>query len=387
MLVNIKHGDDADVLGPRSDLGRLLNPLRRALDGGPALLYGRPRSTFYPGWLPEQVASRLHRLGTDLIHLHWIAGGFLNVGALPRLRLPTVWTLHDMWAFTGGCHYDAGCGRYRNRCGTCPTLGSRFDLDLSRWAWARKRRAYHRLPLTVVAPSKWLADEAKRSTLLSAARIEVVPNGLDVDRFRPIARALAREVLGLPADRQLILFGAVGATDDARKGFNYLQHALAVMSATWGEAQLTAVVFGASQPSVAPEFGMPTIYIGTLADDLTLALLYSAVDVFVAPSTQENLSNTVMEALACGTPCVAFDLGGMPDMIEHERNGWLARPLDACDLATGIRWVLEDRSRHQVLCARAREKTVQEFEFRTVARRYLSLYAELLAGDERPREL
>jgi glycosyltransferase involved in cell wall biosynthesis len=325
----------------------------------------------------------VRRLGADLVHLHWVAGGFLNVGALPRLRLPMLWTLHDMWAFTGGCHYDAGCGRYRDRCGSCPTLGSRLGLDLSRWVWVRKRRAYRRLPFAVVAPSRWLAAEAKRSTLLSDARIEVVPNGLDVDRFRPIARALARDVLGLPADRHLILFGAVGATSDPRKGFKYLQQALAAMSATWREARLTAVVFGASQPSVAPQFGMPSVYMGTLADDLSLALLYSAVDVFVAPSTQENLSNTVMEALACGTPCVAFDLGGMPDMIEHERNGWLARSLDASDLATGIRWVLENTSRHQLLSVRAREKTVQEFELRAVAHRYRSLYAELLADGQR----
>jgi glycosyltransferase involved in cell wall biosynthesis len=181
----------------------------------------------------------------------------------------------------------------------------------------------------------------------------------------------------LPQDKQLILFGSLKATGDKRKGFHLLQPALRDLSKSGWQDRLELVIFGASEPDNPPDFGLKAHYLGTFSDDLSLALVYSAADVFVLPSTQENLANTVMEAIACGTPCVAFNIGGMPDMIEHQKNGYLAQAYKNEDLAQGIAWVLENEERHQKLSHRACEKAQQEFTVEIQARRYLSIFTEI----------
>lgn len=379
MLVQVKHGDDPTVVGPGTNFGRLINPLRPALDLLPILAYPkRTKATFYPGWLPDRSRKRIKDIAPDLVHLHWITGGFVNVGALRRYRLPLIWTLHDMWAFTGGCHYDDGCGRFLSGCGSCPVLGSKSRYDLSSFVFRRKAGAYRDLPLTIVTPSRWLGGLASSSPLLGGFPLSVIPNAIDTDCFRPLAKDAARNLLGLPDGRKLILFGAAYGGDEPRKGFVHLQTAFRLLAEGGGASQFTAVIFGASTTREAPNSGVECIHAGNLKDDVSLAALYAAADVFVAPSIQENLSNTVMEALACGTPCIAFDIGGMPDMIEHRRNGYLARPFDAADLAEGIRWILEDDQRRKELSARARQKVLDEFAMPVVARRHLELYRRIL---------
>ncbi len=208
--------------------------------------------------------------------------------------------------------------------------------------------------------------------------MSVLANAIDTECFRPLPKAAARARLRLPKDRKLILFGAAHGADEPRKGFAHLQLALQHLAGSQTGAPLQAVVFGGARPKDPPDLGVECLYIGTIKDDDGLAALYAAADVFVAPSIQENLSNTVMEALACGTPCVAFDIGGMPDMIEHRRNGYLARAFDAADLAEGMRWLLEDDQRWQELSFRARQKVLEEFAMPVVARRHLELYRRVL---------
>ena len=379
MLVQVKHGDDPTVVGPGTNFGRLVNPLRPVLDLLPILAYPkRTKSTFYPGWLPDRSRRRVKDIAPDLVHLHWITGGFVNVGALRKYRLPLVWTLHDMWAFTGGCHYDDACGRFLSGCGSCPVLGSQSSYDLSSLNFRRKARAYRDLPLTIVTPSRWLGERARKSRLLAGFPVSVIPNAIDTDCFRPLPKDAARDLLGLPKGRRLILFGAAHGGDEPRKGFSHLQSALRVLADGGAAMRFMAVIFGASRPKEPPNPGVECIYVGNLKDDVSLAALYAAADVFVAPSIQENLSNTVMEALACGTSCVAFDIGGMPDLIEHRRNGYLARPFDAADLAEGMRWILDNDQRRQELSLRARQKVIEEFAMPVVARRHLELYRRVL---------
>jgi glycosyltransferase involved in cell wall biosynthesis len=191
-------------------------------------------------------------------------------------------------------------------------------------------------------------------------------------------------MLSLPTDKKLILFGSLAGTVEQRKGFTQLQKAIGQLVATSNSRDMELVVFGASRPAVAPEFGMETRYVGKLHDDIGLTLLYNAADVFVLPSLQDNLPNTVMEALACGTPCVAFDIGGVPDMIEHQANGYLAVPYEPSDLAAGIAWVLRDQDRWQALSRNARIKVEREFALHKVARRYAELYAEVIAASGKP---
>ncbi len=381
MLVQEKFSDDRAVISPKTRMAQGTSRMRVAFDALPLKFYRkRDATTFSLHWLPEGNASTIERLNPDLINLHWLGEAFVQVETIAKFNRPLVWSLHDMWTFTGGCHYSDDCDRYTASCGECPQLASSSDWDLSRWVWQRKAKAWRNLNLTIVALSSWLAKCASSSSLFKNLRVELIPNGLDTQKYKPINRQVARELLNLPQDKHLVLFGSLGATSDKRKGFHLLQPALEDLSQSGWQDRLELVIFGASQPENAPNFGLKAHYLGTLSDELSLALVYSAADVFVLPSTQENLANTVMEALACGTPCVTFNIGGMPDLIEHQKNGYLAQPYEIRDLAQGIAWVLESEERHQKLSHRARKKTEQEFTMEIQARRYSSLFTEILKG-------
>ena len=388
MLVQTKQSDDRTVIGSpaTSGIGKVIAGSRLTLGQLPLKFYpNRDRTPYYLQWLPDNIASKVAQLEPDVINLHWIYGSYLQIETFPKLNKPLVWTLHDMWAFTGGCSYSGDCDRYTKSCGACPQLGSSKNWDLSRWVWQRKAKAWRNLNLTIVTPSLWLRQCAISSSLFKDLRVELIPNGLDTEKYRPINRKVARELLRLPQDKQLVLFGSLKATSDKRKGFHLLQPALQELSQSGWQDRLEVVIFGASRPDNPPEFGFQAHYLGTFSDDLSLALVYSAADVFVLPSIQDNLPNTVMEAIACRTPCVAFDIGGMPDMIEHQKNGYLAQPYKIEDLAQGIAWVLENRERHQKLSHCAREKAEQEFTLEIQARRYLSLFTEVVSGSEREK--
>jgi len=377
MLVAEKTRGHEAVIAPKTTFAQIIVRLQPHLDKIPLWPYlKRTRTIFSPAVLPDGLSPRVSSHKPDIINLHWVACGFLRVETLMKFRRPIVWTLHDMWPFTGGCHYDEGCGRYRKECGNCPQIGSRRENDLSNKIWTRKKRSWEGLDITIVTPSRWLAECAKTSSLFGDRRIEVIPNGLDINIYKPMEKNLVRERLGLPQDKKLILFGAMNASSDRRKGFQFLEPALKKISEDSREYEL--VIFGSSRPVNPPEFGLKLHYIGQLHDDVSLAMLYAAADVFVAPSVQDNLPNTVMESIACGTPVVAFNIGGMSDMIEHEKTGYLARPFDTDDLAQGIEWVLEDDERHKRLCESARAKAVNEYSLDIQAKRYLNLYEEIL---------
>jgi glycosyltransferase involved in cell wall biosynthesis len=292
-----------------------------------------------------------------------------------------VWTLHDMWPFTGGCHYDDGCGQFKDRCGKCPKLTSDREYDLSRWVWARKNKHWNAVPLTIVSPSNWLADSAKRSSLFKNKTITVIPNGVDTTIYKPIEKRSARRILGLPETGRFILFGAMNSTSDFRKGFHLLLPALRALADADLSMNTELLVFGGTIADNAIDCGFPVRSLGFFQDDVSLALLYSAADVFVAPSLQENLANTVMEAMACGTPCVAFRVGGMPDMIDHMGTGYLCEPHSVEDLTYGIRWVLEGEERMHHLSGCSRDRAASKFNLESISLQYKSVYNALLNGD------
>jgi glycosyltransferase involved in cell wall biosynthesis len=229
--------------------------------------------------------------------------------------------------------------------------------------------------LTIVGLSRWITECAKQSKLLGDKRIVNIPNPRDTDRFKPIDERLARDILNLPKDKKLILFGAVNAINDPRKGFKELSHALKKLKSK----EVELIVFGSSEPQNPPDFCFAAHYLGHQHDDISLQILYNASEVVVVPSLQENLSNTIMESLSCGTPVVAFDVGGNSDMIEHQRNGYLAKPYDAIDLAYGIDWVLNNQS-YAELSKNARDKVLKEFDSSIVVKKYISLYQEILSN-------
>lgn len=380
MLVRTKLSYDQTVIAQKSALSKLAAPV----NSWPLKFYRNcDRSMFSPQWFPDQIAPKVAQLNPDLINLHWICNGYLQIETLAKLNKPLVWTLHDMWPFTGGCHYSQQCDRYTNACGTCPQLKSNSNWDLSRAVWQRKAKSYKALNLTVVAPSFWLAQCAISSSLFKNCRIEVIPHGLDTETFKPIEQHIARKLLNLPQDKQLVLFGA--ASGESRKGFHLLHDALQQLSKSGWRDKIELVVFGASQPDRPIDLGFNAHYLGRFHDDIALALVYSAADVMVVPSTQEAFGQTASESLACGTPVVAFAATGLKDIVEHQQTGYLASPFEISDLAQGIAWVIEDGDRHQNIRARARKKAEREFTLELQANRYLSLFTNVVSEYEQTK--
>jgi glycosyltransferase involved in cell wall biosynthesis len=377
LLVQFKTGIDENVICTPNHFRKLLRRLKVFLGIQPVRRYpNKPENNFSPSLLPDFKPSAIAAINPDIIHLHWLCSGFLRVETLAKFNKPLIWTLHDSWAFTGGCHVPYDCKKYQQSCGACPILGSSSEHDLSRRTWLRKKKAWRNLDLTVVAPSHWLADCARSSSLFRETRIEVIHNGLDTQLFQPRNKEAARERLGLPNDKKIILFGAVRANTDRNKGFHLLQPALQTLSKSLPGT--LAVVFSSFESGDSHDLGMPVVCLGEINDDNLLASIYSAADVFVVPSLQESFCQTASEAMACGTPVVAFGATGLLDVVEHQRCGYLAQPYDTEDLAHGIAWVLEDNDRQSELSLIARQKVKTEFSLRKAADHYITLYRELL---------
>ncbi|MBQ0725147.1 MAG: glycosyltransferase family 4 protein [Cycloclasticus sp.] len=376
MFVDTKLSDDHRVIGQDSNIKKGIALLRRMLDRLPISFYKNRSSTYFsPNWVPfSGLVERINTINPDVVHLHWVNKAMLSISDIAVIKAPIVWSLHDMWAFTGGCHYDEECGAYEQSCGTCKVLGSIKPNDLSRKIFKKKLNAYAKNKnLTVVVLSKWLAVCASKSMLFKNKEVVCLPNPIDTSVYLPLDKCIAREILGLPLDKKLILFGAMGATSDPRKGFKELCEALLQLKGQ----DIELVVFGSSQPKVSEGFKFNTHYLGQLHDDVTLRALYSAANVMVVPSRQENLSNAIMESLACGTPVVGFDIGGNGDMIEHQKNGYLTKPFDTADLTVGIEWVL-NAPNYEELSTNARNKVLNEFDSEIVAKQYIELYRSVL---------
>lgn len=336
------------------------------------------RNTYLsPNLLPGGMLREINSGNSDVVNLHWISKQMLSIREIGRIRKPVVWTLHDMWVFCGAEHYarDGDNSRFEAGYTEQNRPDEEYGFDLNRFVWQSKRRHWKR-PMTIVCPSHWLAGCAKRSPLLKGMRIEVIPNPLDTDVWHPTPKRIAREVLSLPQNRRIVLFGAIGGTTDFRKGADLLSDALRLLKST--ELQgIQLVVFGQGEPSKPVDYGYPVVYLGHLHDDISLSLVYSAADVMLVPSRQEAFGQTASEAHACGTPVVAFNIGGLPDIVEHKVTGYLARPNDAEDMAKGIAWILEETDRLEELGSRARHKAVTCFSSPVVAQQYRAVYESL----------
>lgn len=382
LLVLRKSTQDPHTLA--FSVGRIANAVRRR-----QLPHERPDKHTYPrydgrtwsvGRVTMPLADYTAKLmpPPDVIHLHWVGNGMLSVGEIARFKTPIVWTLHDMWALTGGCHYAADCTRYSESCGRCPALGSTRDEDLSRHTFNAKARAWRDLSLTLVTPSLWLAQCVRESALLRYQRLEVIPNPIDIHTFKPLDKTHARAVFNLPTDKKLVLFSAM-YWGDRYKGYHHLVAALKHLR---GRDDLALVTVGQGDSTPLTQFGLPLYHVGLIQDARLMALLYAAADVLVVPSEQDNLPNAVMEALACGTPTAAFRIGGIPDMVEHTVTGYLAPPFDARALADGIVWLTDDADRAQHLSTQARHRACERYAAEVIAMRYATLYADVCLGND-----
>ena len=314
----------------------------------------------------------------DIIHLHWINQGFLSLNGIQKILSsgkPVVWTMHDIWPATAICHYARGCCRYQNKCESCPLLPRRSVSDLSAALWRRKNEILRKYHISFVACSRWLEGEAKKSALLKGQRVTNIPNPINSHVFCPSDKQQAREALGLPLDKHVILFVSQRVTDK-RKGLDYLVEAvnrMAVQDASLKDNTAIAVLGGHSE-EVADLLPLPVFPLGYVSDESKIVKVYNAADVFVLPSLEDNLPNTIMEAMACGVPCVGFNIGGIPEMIGHLKSGYVAKAADADDLARGIKWVLDFKG--EELSKEARRKVLNSYSQQSVAIKYIELYQE-----------
>lgn len=376
LVQEISKGDHT-IVGPQGNFEKIMALIRPTLESFIIPVFaGGTNGVFSIGLLPFSTSSKsIARLKPDIVHLHWVCSGFLFVNDLRQFKVPIVWTLHDMWPFTGGCHNSAGCESYVYQCCQCPMLKRSGNWDLSRYIFYRKSKAWEGLNITIVTPSRWLADCAERSKLFKDRCVRIIPNGIDLDIYKPTDTQTSRRIWSLPHDKKLMLFGAINPTADRVKGFDLLLESIRNLK---DKSKFELVVFGASKPSFSLDIGLPVRYLGRLHDDISLSLLYSAVDVTVVPSREESLSYTAIESLASCTPVVAFATSGLPDVIDHRENGYLAKPFDCTDLAAGIEWVVDEKTDYQRLSRLAREKAVARFDIRKVAKQYIELYESLI---------
>ena len=326
---------------------------------------------------PRAVYQDINAKDVDIAHFHWVGGGYFPLYTLRHIQSKIIWTLHDSWLFTGGCHVPYDCKRYETQCGQCPQLKSSFNWDISQLGLKTKKNCILNRDIIFVSPSHWLRNCALNSAVLRHERVEVIPNGVDLSLFRPINKSVARDVLGFPSDAKLILCGAIGAFSDPNKGGDLFLSACTELRDIYAD-NVELVVFGASNPGIEFKMPLPTRFMGRIHDNITLALLYSAADVFVCPSLQENLPTTVIEASACGTPSVGFSCSGLPEVIEHGETGYLATPYDTADLAHGIRIILDNSMIAASMGQNARLLAEKKFDVKLQAKKYLSLYQNLL---------
>jgi glycosyltransferase involved in cell wall biosynthesis len=380
VLVQSKSIDDPRIIAPSGKIAKGLSALRPTLDLLPLYLTGEQSSAFATSWLPSPVYlhKNVKEFSPDIIHLHWVNKGFLHIESLSNFNVPIVWTLHDMWAFTGGCQMTHGCEGYQNACGSCPQLKHSGKCDLSHWIFNRKLRAWSNINLTLACPSRWISGCVSESSLFKSKSSIVIPNGLDLSHFCTISKGVAREILNLPLDKHLILFSAVNPIINPYKGFNFFLEMIDLLRTSPIRDDLEVVILGIDEKKLELDLPFPTHYPGYFHDEISLGIVNAAVDLIIAPSIQDNLPLTVMEALACGTPCVGFRVGGIPDMVTHQENGYLVEVGDVQGLADGVVWVLEDPERWERLSKAARKKAVDEYDQVKIAKRYLKLYESLL---------
>ncbi len=350
------------------------------LDRLPKFFYLKRKGTpFTISWIPSLSLKYGLKKNPEVVHVHWLGLGFVALRDLVKISQPIVWTLHDSWLFTGGCHIVGECNRFEKHCGRCPQLGNTFGAlnDLSWKIITQKKQQIIKKQLTIVAPSRWMAAKAQSSSLLSGYKIAVIPNGVNTDLYHPLEKFAVRKRLNLPIDKQIILFGAMSAVSDPNKGFEKLVAALKIVAARIDSTRVELVVFGSDRPKDEVSFNFNVTYLGKISEESKLVAIYSAADIMCVPSIQESFGQTALEAMACGTPVIAFRSSGLDDLIEHEKTGYLVTAYSEIDYAGAIINLLTDTNLRLKMSSESRSRALLRFNIQDVAKQYLKLYNSL----------
>jgi glycosyltransferase involved in cell wall biosynthesis len=380
MLVRERTCSDSDVVELRQNdnvFVRQCNKLRKRLYNSELARY---KSTRLKGWDLFDDDRTAYNVGrhplvqeADIINLHWV-----NWMLSPReffmsiKRKPVVWTLHDMNTFTGGCHTAWECLKFEDGCGECPQLGSSTPGDLSRRIFLRKQRSYRGANIYIVTPSRWLAGLVQRSALFKNQKIFVIPNSIPLSVFRKRDKKYSRELLNLPQDKIIILCSI--SYNLEHKGLKYLLQAMKIVVKNIGPSKISLVLFGEYDSSLFRDEEFDVYFLGYIKDELVLSCCYSAGDILVIPSVAENYPNSILESIACGTPVVSFNVGGISEIIRPHETGLLAGIKNAQDLASKIEWMVIHDKERQDMQKLSRETIEQSHTLETQANRYLELY-------------
>lgn len=343
-----------------------------------------PRHTWSINYFPNPQINNKYINQFDIVCLNWVGKNMLPVYNIKAIEKPIVWVLHDAWAFTGGCHIPDSCRGFYFQCGKCPQLNSSASNDISHKIWLKKRHVYEQANIHFVAPSKWMANIARKSSLLKEWPITVIPNGLDTNVFTPVGKNYARRSLEIPINKKIILFGAMYADSDKRKGIDLLASALDLLGAKnpnfFNNSILT--VFGTDNISFLQEkFSIQVICLGYIYDDARLASIYSSADITVVPSVFEPFGQVATESISCGTPVVAFNNSGLTEIVEHNVNGLLVEAFDIESLGDSISRLLHDDGLRQQLSKNARQIAIKKFDISVVARQYTDLFKNLKGAE------
>ncbi|MBK0382251.1 glycosyltransferase family 4 protein [Pedobacter sp. SD-b] len=386
LLVQNKRSEDLQIFSTiHNQMGLLKAELNFYLERLPFIAFQEADKTvrfaFSTANTGTDISQNKHIQLAQILHFHWINQGFLslkNIKSLLGLNKPVVWTLHDMWTFTGGCHYAGVCDHFLNECGNCQFLRTPQEHDISRKGWLKKKEIYKQnRNLVFVACSQWLANVAKSSSLLKNFRVIAIPNPIKTAIYKPLNQASLRKKWNIETEKKIILFGAANI-NDKRKGLVYLMEALSILKEKNPAANIQFLLFGKNKTLSVNQFPFPAKSFSIINNEQQLVEIYNLADVFVLPSLEDNLPNMVMEALSCAIPVVAFDQGGIPEMIDHQKNGYIAKYRSSEDLANGIGWVLDHPN--DDLKNNAREKVLNSYSEEIVAEKYLALYRSLTSS-------
>lgn len=322
----------------------------------------------------SQWRGILNNSSYELVHLNWVNNEMLSIYDISKIKKPIIWTLHDMWPFCGAEHYTDD-SRYDVGYTKESRLKGEVGFDINAWTFKRKLKLL-KTPFTIVTPSQWLADKASKSILMGSWPISVIPNPIDVFKWRPINKRIARNILGLSESAPIVIFGAIDGVKDRRKGFDLLVDSLEKVKLLI--PNLEVAVIGQSEPIQDANFTIRAHYFGHLNDDISLRILYSAADVVVVPSRMEAFRQVASEAHACGTPVVAFDNSGLSEIIIHKKTGYLAKAFSTDDLSRGIIWTIENSKLSNEMSVECRTRAVENWSYEKIAKAYYSLYEKIL---------
>ena len=348
------------------------NFIKNKLDKVIKLFYRKSADgIFSSGFIGTDIRKLEVYKNCDIINFHWINNGFINMNIFKKIDKPIFWTIRDMWPFTGGCHYAVNCDNYLRSCGNCKLLNTNKSFDASRFIHKRKSKFYKK-DIQIIAISNWLADEAKKSSLLSGFNIKMIPNNYDSNIFFPVNKLQSKEIMGIKTNKKIILTGSININAEW-KGYKKFVEALDFLDSD----KYMLCTFGKGDTTNLLKKGFEVISLGFLYDDISLRIAYSMADVFVAPSLLEAFGKTIVEAMGCGTPVVCFDATGPKDLVDHKVSGYKAKPYFSEDLAKGITWVIDNinnkASRDNII-----SKVLNNYDKSVIAKSYIDLYKTIL---------